>query len=122
MDFTPGDDLETIFQLPGLVLSLIGGFYTALLGVAVFLVAFGIFKFILHADDETERKKGRSLILWGIIGIFLLLSIWGLVWILVNTVGLNNRPPPVPQLDAQELDGFWGDECVPGDLNPNCAN
>jgi hypothetical protein len=70
-----------------------------LIAIGAFVVGFGIFKFILHADDENERKTGRMMILWGIIGIFLMLSIWGLVNILVNTLpGLNTGAPRVPTI------------------------
>ena len=64
--------------------------FPILLAISVFVIAWGIFKFILNAGDEEARKTGRSFILWGVVGIFLMLSIWGLVNILVNTFSLNN--------------------------------
>lgn len=98
MNFAPNVGLSTIFQVPGFVSTLLGSFFFVLLGVAFIMVAFGIFKFIVHADDETERKTGRQMILWGIVGLFLMLSIWGLVTLIKNTVGLQGGGPSVPQL------------------------
>lgn len=76
--------------------SLIGVIFPVILAVAVIVVIWGIFKFILNAGDEEARKTGRSLILWGIVGIFLMLSVWGLVNILLGTFGLTTTVPTVP--------------------------
>ena len=38
--------------------------------------------------DENRRAAGLQ-ILWGIIGLFIILSLWGLVNILLNTFGTN---------------------------------
>jgi hypothetical protein len=35
--------------------------------------------------------------LWGLIGFFLMVSIWGLVNILVGTFDLNNAVPDFPE-------------------------
>ncbi|MHB0865435.1 MAG: hypothetical protein ACYC1Y_00805 [Minisyncoccota bacterium] len=48
----------------------------------------GVYKyFILGADSETERAAGRQFVLWGIIGIVLLFSVWGFVNLLLSTLG-----------------------------------
>lgn len=82
--------LTSIWGIPPLLGGLLQTFFSALTALAVFMVIFGIFKFIIHADDETERAKGRWAILWGIVGLFLMFSIWGLVYLLVNTFGLQH--------------------------------
>src|SRR5258706_10003371 len=66
--------------------------FPILLAIAVLVIAWGIFKFILAAGDEGARAEGRSFILWGIVGLFLMLSIWGLVNILYNSFKLNRTP------------------------------
>ena len=84
-----------ISQIAGIAQSLLG----LLIGLGVFMLVWGIFKFIANAGDETARAEGRQLILWGVIGIFAMVSVWGLVNILVNTFDLDsNAVPAVPQL------------------------
>ncbi|OHA26854.1 MAG: hypothetical protein A3C06_02315 [Candidatus Taylorbacteria bacterium RIFCSPHIGHO2_02_FULL_46_13] len=70
--------------------------FPILLTIAVFVIVWGIFKFILNAGDEEARKTGRSFILWGVVGIFLMLSVWGLVNILYNTIPLDTTPITPP--------------------------
>ncbi len=62
----------------------------------VFALAFivfiwGIFQyFIQGGHDEEKREAGKQLMLWGLIGFFVMVSVWGLVHILVGTFGFNN--------------------------------
>jgi hypothetical protein len=44
--------------------------------------------FFLHGDNEGKREEGRSFILWGLIGLFVLFSVWGLVNVFLSTLGI----------------------------------
>ncbi len=44
--------------------------------------------FFLHGDDEGKREEGRQFIFWGILGMVILFSVWGLVNILLSTLGI----------------------------------
>ena len=45
--------------------------------------------FFLSADDEKARASGRSFALWGLLGLVVLFSIWGLVNMLLSTLGIH---------------------------------
>jgi hypothetical protein len=68
------------------------------IGIAVLVFLWGVLVFITHAGDETARANGRQLMLWGIIGLFVMVSVWGLVRILGDTLNLRNEAPPGPQV------------------------
>lgn len=65
--------------------------------VAVALVIFmgGVIQFIANGGDETKRAQGRQFMLWGIIGMFVMLGIWGIVGVLGSTFGISLG---IPQL------------------------
>lgn len=69
----------------------------------VFALAFIVFiwgvflRFIAGGQDEEKRKQGQQLMLWGIVGFFIMVSVWGLVNILIGTVDLNDRVPEFPE-------------------------
>ncbi len=44
--------------------------------------------FFLHVDDEKKRAEGRYFVLWGLIGMVVLFSVWGFVNILLSTLGV----------------------------------
>ncbi len=59
--------------------------------VAFMFVIFvwGIVKyFFLNVDDEKARESGRQFALWSVLGLVVLFSVWGLVNILLSTLGI----------------------------------
>lgn len=64
-----------------------------LIGIGFFILLFGIVNYIRNGDNEEKRAEGRMFIIWGIISIFMMLSIWGFVNILVGTFNLDNTLP-----------------------------
>jgi len=60
-------------------------FIPFLIGLAVFLIIYGIFGYISKAADEEKRKEAKDFIMWGIIAVFIMISIWGLINILVKS-------------------------------------
>ena len=58
----------------------------------------GILQYFLNPDNEEKRKKGKSYMIWGIISLFVMISMWGLVSILSETFGIRTL---IPQLSNQ---------------------
>jgi uncharacterized protein with PQ loop repeat len=59
-------------------------------GLGVFFIIYGLVAYIAQAANEEKRKEARGFITWGLVGIFVMLSVWGLVNILIGTLPLNN--------------------------------
>ena len=90
----------------------LGGFLTSLkslmnlivpilIGIAVIAFLYGVLKFVFNAGNEEARKTGRDVMIWGIVGIVVMVSVWGLVGSLQTTFGLqngNNGPQNIPRL------------------------
>ncbi len=66
-----------------------------LFAVAFVVFIYGIFNyFIAGGANEEKRDQGKQLAIWGIIGFFVMVSVWGLVNVLIGTFGLDSRTPP----------------------------
>ncbi len=68
--------------------------------LALIYFLWGVGRFILSAGDEQKRGEARNIMVWGIIALFVMVSVWGLVNVLVSTFGLrfsNLIVPPPPQ-------------------------
>ena len=63
-----------------------------LIAFAVLYIIFNVVRFIMAGDSE-KRDPIRNSIMWGIVGLFVILSIWGLVNILSNTFRTNTNAP-----------------------------
>lgn len=72
------------------ILSLINQVVVPLIFTLAFLTfIWGIFNyFIFGGDDVTKQESARSFMLYGLLGMVVLFSVWGLVSILLNTFGL----------------------------------
>jgi hypothetical protein len=63
----------------------------------IFAIAFIVFvwgafqTFIVGAQSEETKEHGKNLMLWGLIGFFVMVSVWGLVNILTGTVSFGNN-------------------------------
>ncbi len=59
--------------------------------LALLFFLWGVMKFIRDADNAAKREEGRQFIIWGIIGLFVMVSVFGLVRILENTFQLPTQ-------------------------------
>lgn len=52
-------------------------------------------------SDPGAVKQGKTLLLWGIVALFVMVSVWGLVTFLGQAVGINNgKGAVIPQLEG----------------------
>lgn len=90
--------VNSLYQAGSIVIDLINNVAVPIVFALAFIVfIFGIFQyFIQGGHDEEKREAGRSLMLWGLIGFFIMVSVWGLVNILRGTFQLNQAAPQYP--------------------------
>jgi len=62
--------------------------------LAILLFFFGLAKFIYSSGDTGANQRGKDLMIWGVIAIFVMSSIWGLVAFLQSTFGVSNSQAP----------------------------
>lgn len=55
--------------------------------LALLYFFWGLAKFILKADNEEARDEGRMIMKWGIIALFVIVSIWGIVKFIQTELG-----------------------------------
>ena len=108
---------NTITDVNGVTSKLVGIGNTAiylLVSLAVIFIIWNIvIYFIKGSSDEAARGKAGWSILWGIIGLAVILSIWGLVNILTGTFKTTPASQPIPNLGEQT--GTGG---IPGNQIP----
>ncbi len=80
-------------SLTNRLISLGNTFIGVLIAFAVIYIIYNVVRFIMKSDAPEERSVIGKAILWSIVGLFVMLSIWGLVRILVNTARLDNTAP-----------------------------
>lgn len=79
-------------------------------GLAVVYFLYGIFMFISNQDNEEAKTKGKSHMMWGVIGMVLMMGVFTILNIVLDTfnikginpeegsVELNDYNPPYPNV------------------------
>ncbi len=69
---------------------ILGVIFVAWLTVLVFL--WGLFQMV-RSSDGAAREEARGYVIWGVVALFVMVSVWGLVNLLVRTFNLENTTP-----------------------------
>ncbi len=95
----------TLFGLLCKLGQLFNAVIPVLIALGVLYFVWGVVQYVISSDEEA-KKTGRNRIIWGIIGLAVIVGLWGLVNVLRNTFGLNNQTniqlPTIP-IDVDPL-------------------
>jgi uncharacterized membrane protein YjfL (UPF0719 family) len=61
-----------------------------LFALAVVYFVYGLVRYLLTPDNEEIRTSSKSHMLWGIFGMFIMIAVFGIMNILLKTVGEEN--------------------------------
>jgi membrane protease YdiL (CAAX protease family) len=70
--------------------TIIGPIVPLLIGLAVLVFLYGVLTFTF-SEGGTKKEEGKQYMIWGIVGLFVMVSVWGLVAILQGTFNLDNK-------------------------------
>jgi hypothetical protein len=65
-------------------------------GLALIFFFWGLARLIFSAGDEKGREDGKKIMLWGIIALFIMFSVWGIVQLLQRSLFNEVLPSPAP--------------------------
>ena len=81
-----GNNFKEITQSVAVFLS--NSVTTTLIGLSLLWFLFGLAQFIRSAGNSEAIEEGKKKMLYGVVGLFVIVSIWGLVGILKDTFGV----------------------------------
>ncbi len=55
---------------------------------ALVFFMWGIFQFILNAENDEARNAGKRHMVWGVIGMFIMVGFYGILAIVTKTFGV----------------------------------
>lgn len=100
LSFAVEPTVGAVTNLKGLVDLIIlyfGYAVTIIMSLAIVMFVYNVFKYFIAGGDDVGAKKEAGLyVMYSVIGFFVILSLWGLVYILVNTFKLTNNQPSLP--------------------------
>lgn len=81
-----GTNLTNIVDTIG---NLIAQITPIIVGLALLYFFWGLAKYVLSAGDEEKKTEGRNIMIWGIIALFVMVSVWGLVQVVASTLNVD---------------------------------
>ncbi|XKT75109.1 MAG: hypothetical protein ACJKSS_03030 [Patescibacteria group bacterium UBA2103] len=76
--------------LDGIVREIVNPLILLLVGVASVIFIYGVLEFIgTFGQSEDTRAKGRGHMIWGIVGLAIMIGVFGLLRITLNLFGLD---------------------------------
>lgn len=59
-------------------------------GLAFIMFVWGIVEFVRDSESDDGRKKGKANMLWGVVGMVIMVSVFGIINIIIGTIGADN--------------------------------
>ena len=70
--------------------SLLDTFVVILISLAVVYFIWNVFGYIRSANDDDKKAHAASMV-WGVVGLAVIVSVWGLVTLLQSTFGISSE-------------------------------
>ncbi len=61
--------------------------FLIILAVAYFI--YGIFEYLKGASSDDAREKGQRHMLWGLVGLFIMVSVFFIIRVMLGTIGID---------------------------------
>lgn len=66
-----------------------------IVSLAMAMFVWGVVQYVINSDEEAKKEKGKQFMIWGIIGLTVMVGVWGLVKIVGTTFKIEYA---IPQL------------------------
>jgi hypothetical protein len=77
-----------------------GNLIVVAVAIALAVFIWGVVTFMMKSDDEQAIIAGKKRMFWGLIALFVVVTIWGIVILLMSIFGVEDRPDCDPtQID-----------------------
>ena len=64
-------------------------------GLALLAFFWGLAKYIFAAGDEEKKSEGKNIMIWGVIALFVMISVWGIVRFIADAIGIDPDESPI---------------------------
>ncbi|MSU44911.1 hypothetical protein EXS45_01900 [Candidatus Nomurabacteria bacterium] len=65
-----------------------------LFALALIYFLYGMFEFIGNSTNDEKKTIGKSHMLWGIIGLTIMMGVWTILNIILNTLNIQDQINP----------------------------
>src|SRR3989344_1930891 len=64
-----------------------------LFALAMVFFLYGVFEFIINQDNEEKRTAGKNHMIWGVVGLTIMLGVFGIMNMILKTLDVRGIDP-----------------------------
>jgi uncharacterized membrane protein YidH (DUF202 family) len=73
-----------------------------LFALALVYFLYGLFEFIANGTNEEKKTTGKGHMLWGVIGLTIMMGVWFILGIIMNTFNIQGIKPETGEVKLPE--------------------
>jgi len=73
-----------------------------LFALALMYFLFGVFQFLSNADNEEKRTTGKKHMVWGIVGLTVMIGVWFILNLVLDTFNITGINPEKGEVKLNE--------------------
>jgi len=70
--------------------------------LALMYFLYGVFEFLSNAENDQKRSTGKSHMIWGIVGLTIMIGVWFILNVVLNTFNITGINPEKGTVDLPE--------------------
>lgn len=82
--------MRTLSDVVASFVGIIGLLLPLIVALTVLVFLWGLVKFIAKSGDAKGHEEGKSLMIWGLVGLFLMLSLFGVLRLFYTDLGFGS--------------------------------
>ena len=87
LNMSPPSDFKALIDI---FLNLLRATIPVIFGLSLLAFLWGLVKFVSRVGgDEKAVKEGKDLMIWGLIALFVMVSVWGIIAFVYRDVGFG---------------------------------
>lgn len=95
---------------------IVGALIPVIIGIGMVVILWGLVVFATSAGDPDKRQSGIQTMIWGVVILFVMVALWGLVELVETLTGVNSGTGAPTGPDVPNGGGDGGSEPTPREL------
>ncbi len=72
-----------------------------LFALAVIFFLYGVFEFLINQENDEKRTSGKKHMIWGVIGIAIMMGVFTIMGMIIQTLGIQDDVTVTPGGDTE---------------------
>ena len=73
-----------------------------LFALAIVFFLYGVLEFLMNQANEEKKTTGKSHMFWGIVGITIMMGVWTILNIILNTLEIKDIKPETGEVSLPD--------------------